>query len=62
MEARGVYPDIYVLHEESILGAAQDLYDNGECEHTPSDVWDAMAMLEDSGKLAFDWAWTERHA
>ena len=61
MRVRMIYPKARTVHAERVMVWAEDAFDNGETDHRPVDVWDAMRILEDVGHCTFDWKWTELH-
>lgn len=46
-----VYPEERSVDADTILGWARDAYANGEIDHEPEDLLDAIDMLEDAGEI-----------
>ena len=61
MQVKIIYPERRIVHEEQMMVWAEDDFHNGKASHMPTDIWDAMEIEEDLGKVTFDWAWAERH-
>ena len=44
-----IYPETRTISEDQLIVWANDAYENGEVEHAPESLQDAIEMLEDAG-------------
>ena len=49
MDFQILYPERRKVSEQTLMGWASDAFENGEIDHHPIDVFDAINMLSDAG-------------
>lgn len=48
-----VYPEDRHVESDVVMGWASDAFADGDIEYMPTDINDAMSLLEDTGKVTF---------
>jgi hypothetical protein len=54
MSIQLVYPEKRIVSSATVLQWGKDAFANGEAEHEPTNVYEAIKVLEDLGHITID--------